>query len=64
MKRNLKISSISAKRSAKTIHRHTIFWPCLKLSGKWLAQLGFAIGAQVQISVQEDSLIISKGGQK
>ncbi len=54
-----------AKLHCKCVHRkyECIDVPWLNLSGLWLAEAGFDIGDQLNISVTKDTLIIHLAGK-
>ncbi len=65
MKKSLKINRLTVvRRGVGQYGRRTEFLPILRISGKWFEKLGFAIGQQVEIIAQGDSLLIRKGGQQ
>lgn len=59
-KRLLTIGYQYQERSAKTINRHHIRVPFLRLSGKWFTQAGFLPGDIVEVESKDNSLIIRK----
>ncbi|GIQ71476.1 type I addiction module toxin, SymE family [Xylanibacillus composti] len=49
-----------------TAERQAVYAPSLRLQGKWLAQMGFTAGCQVQIEGQHGEMTIRviQGGEQ
>lgn len=58
----MKKSPNTRKRKLQAQHRQRTYdytaVPCLHLAGNWLAETGFKIGDQVEITVSEKQIII------